>query len=195
MHKQKIRRMTTLSLLTAVIVVLQLLGYFLPRIGPFGLSFVLIPIVVGAAYFGPKAGAILGGAFGVIVCICSYNGIDGGGFMVWQASPFLCILVVMTKGVLAGATAGWVYRWLHNKSSSIATIAASIICPIVNTGIFLLGMFVFFMDVLTVWADGNSVVAYVLTGIVLINFVPEFIITVVLSPVCRRVIQAVQKNN
>ncbi len=194
MHKQKIRRMTTLSLLTAVIVVLQLLGYVLPRIGPFGLSFVLIPIVIGAAYYGPKAGAILGGAFGVIVCFCSYNGIDGGGFMVWQASPLLCILVVMTKGILAGTTAGWVYRLLHSKSPGVAIIAASIICPIVNTGVFLLGMFAFFMDVLRVWADGGSIVGYVLTVIVLVNFVPEFIITAVLSPACRRIIQAVQKN-
>ena len=194
MNKQKIRQMTTLSLLTAVIVVLQLLGYVLPRIGPFGLSFVLVPIVIGAAYYGPKAGAILGGAFGVIVCFCSYNGIDAGGFMVWQASPLLCILVVMTKGILAGTVSGWAYRLLHSKSSGIAIIAASIICPVVNTGIFLLGMSAFFMDVLRVWADGSNIVGYVLTGIILINFVPEFIITVVLSPACRRIIQAVQKN-
>lgn len=194
MNKQKIRQMTTLSLLTAVIVVLQLLGYVLPRIGPFGLSFVLVPIVIGAAYYGPKAGAILGGAFGVIVCFCSYNGIDPGGFMVWQASPLLCILVVMTKGILAGTASGWAYRLLHSKSSGIAIIAASIICPVVNTGIFLLGMSAFFMDVLRVWADGSNIVGYVLTGIILINFVPEFIITVVLSPACRRIIQAVQKN-
>ena len=194
MHKQKVRRLTTLSLLTAVIVVLQLLGYVLPRIGPFGLSFVLVPIVIGAAYYGPKAGAILGGAFGVIVCFCSYNGIDGGGFMVWQASPLLCILVVMTKGILAGTAAGWVYRLLQSKSPGMAMIAASIVCPIVNTGVFLLGMFTFFMDVLRVWSDGSNIVGYVLTGIILINFVPEFIITVVLSPACRRIIQAVQKN-
>ena len=194
MRKQKIRKMTTLSLLIAVTVVLQLLGYILPRVGPFGLSFVLVPIVIGAAYYGPKAGAILGGAFGVIVCFCSYNGIDGGGFMVWQASPLLCILVVMTKGILAGTTAGWVYRLLHTKSPNAAIIAASIICPIVNTGVFLLGMFTLFMDVLRVWADGGSIVGYVLTVIVLVNFVPEFIITVVLSPACRRIIQAVQKN-
>ena len=194
MHKQKIRRMTTLSLLIATTVVLQLLGYVLPRIGPFGLSFVLVPIVIGAAYYGPKAGAILGGAFGVIVCFCSYNGIDGGGFMVWQASPLLCILVVMTKGILAGTAAGWVYQLLYTKSAIAAIVAASIVCPIVNTGIFLLGMVVFFMDVLRVWADGSNIVGYLLTGIVLVNFVPELIINVILSPACQRVIQAVQKD-
>lgn len=194
MHKQKIRRMTTLSLLIATTVVLQLLGYVLPRIGPFGLSFVLVPIVIGAAYYGPKAGAILGGAFGVIVCFCSYNGIDGGGFMVWQASPLLCILVVMTKGILAGTAAGWVYQLLYTKSAIAAIVTASIVCPIVNTGIFLLGMVVFFMDVLRVWADGSNIVGYLLTGIVLVNFLPELIINVILSPACQRVIQAVQKD-
>ena len=119
MKNEKIKQMVTLSLLVALTVVLQLLGYVLPRIGPFGLSFVLIPIVIGAAVYGPKGGAILGGAFGAIVCFCSYNGMDGGGFMVWQANPLLCILVVMAKGILAGTFSGLVYKLLAAKNKHI----------------------------------------------------------------------------
>jgi len=193
MKNANIKKMTTISLLIALTIVLQLIGYILPRVGPFGLSFVLIPIVVGAAFYGPGAGATLGGAFGVIVCFCSYNGLDGGGFMVWQASPILCILVVMAKGILAGAAAGWTYKLISRKNSYLAMLAAAIVCPVVNTSVFLAGMLTFFMDVLRAWADGGEVVAYLLTGIVLANFVPELIINIVFSPAGHRIVKTVKK--
>ncbi len=192
MKKLNIKKMTTLSLLTALIVVLQLLGYVLPRIGPFGLSFVLIPIVVGASFYGPAAGAFLGAAFGAIVCFCSYNGLDSGGFMVWQASPALCILVVMTKGILAGVASGLAYKLVSPKNSYVAMLLAAIICPVVNTGVFLSGMAIFFMDVLQVWANGSNIAGYLLTGIVLVNFVPELIINVVFSPAGNRIIKSIK---
>lgn len=194
MVNAKIKQMVTLSLLIALVVVFQLLGYVLPRVGPFGLSFVLIPIVVGAAVYGPKAGGILGGAFGIAVCFCSYNGLDGGGFMVWQASPVLCVLVVMAKGVLAGILSGLGYRLLVRKSRHVAMICAAAVCPVVNTGVFLLGMRLLFPEVLRVWADGSDIVTYMLTGIVLINFVPELIINLVFSPAGQRIVEIVKKN-
>lgn len=193
MKNAKIKKMTSMALLIALTVVLQLLGYVLPRVGPFGLSFVLIPIVVGAAVYGPGAGAVLGGAFGVIVCFCSYNGLDGGGFMVWQASPLLCILVVMLKGILAGVFSGWAYRLFADKNPYLAMLAAAFICPVVNTGIFLAGMSLFFMDVLEVWAGGSNIAGYLLSGIILVNFVPELIINLVFSPAGQRIVHAVKK--
>lgn len=194
MKNAKIKQMVTLSLLLALVVVLQLLGYVLPRVGPFGLSFVLIPIVVGAAVYGPKAGAILGGAFGVVVCFCSANGLDAGGLMVWQTSPILCIIVVMLKGLLAGLASGFTYRIMESKGRHVAMICAAAICPVVNTGVFLLGMRLFFFDVLTVWANGSNIVGYILTGIVLVNFLPEFIINLVFSPAGQRIVDIVKKN-
>ncbi len=193
MKNANIKRMVTMALLIALVAVLQLLGYVLPRVGPFGLSFVLIPIVIGAAVYGPSAGAILGGAFGIIVCLCSYNGMDAGGFMVWQANPFLCFLVVMTKGVLAGLVSGLLYKVFSRKSSFLGMLLAAIICPIVNTGVFLLGMWLFFFEVLRNWAAGSDVAGYVLTGIVLANFVPELLINIVFSPAGQRVVHAVKK--
>lgn len=192
MKKQNIRKMATLSLMIALIVVLQLLGYVLPRLGPFGLSFVLVPVIIGAAYFGPKEGAILGAAFGVVVCICCYNGMDAGGFMVWQASPLLCILVVVAKGVFAGLGSGFVYNCFKHKRPNVAITLSAIMCPVLNTGIFLLGMKLFFFDVLSAWAGGSNIAGYVLTGIVLANFVPELLINIVLSPACYRIIKNVK---
>ena len=57
------RVLTGVAIFTAIVVVLQLLGSFV-RFGPFSVSLVLIPIVVGAAMYGAGAGAWLGFVFG-----------------------------------------------------------------------------------------------------------------------------------
>ena len=194
MKNHNIRKTTTLALLIALVIVLQLLGYVMPKLGPFGLSFVLVPVVIGAAFYGPTAGAILGAAFGIVVCVCSYNGLDLGGHMVWLDNPFLFIAVVLIKGILAGTAAGLVYNIFKRKNSYVALLLAAIICPIVNTGVFLLGMATFFIDVLAAWAEGGNIVGYVLSGIVLVNFVPELIINILLTPASQRILKVVQKN-
>ncbi len=191
---KNVKKMVGVSLLVAVIVVLQLVGTLLPiKLGPVSVSLVLVPIVIGSAVYGPGAGAILGAAFGVVANICCINGMDGGGHMVFQASPMLCILVVMVKGILCGTASGWIYRLLSGKNSYAAMLAAAILCPTVNTGVFLIGMKLFFMEVLQIWAGGSNVAGYVLTGIILINYLPELILNVVLSPVSQRIIHVVKK--
>lgn len=193
MNKVDVKRMAGIALLMALVVVLQFVSGMLPSLGGFNLSLVLIPVIMGAAVFGPKAGMILGGTFGTIVYINCVTGVDPGGAMVFQASPILCFLVVMGKGILAGAAAGLVYQCLKNKNGYLAMLCAAIVCPIVNTGIFVLAMLTFFNDVLSAWAGGGEIIAYVLTGIVLANFVPELLINVVFSPAGQRIGQSVKK--
>ena len=193
MKNAKIKRMVGVALLMALVVVLQFVGGVIPSIGGFSFSLVLIPIVLGAAVFGPTAGGLLGATFGLVTFINCVNGTDLGGAMVFQANPALCFVVVMAKGTLAGVAAGWVYRLLEGKNRYVAMLCTAIICPIVNTGVFLACMAAFYMDVLTAWANGKEIVAYVLSGLVLANFVPELIINVVFSPASTRICQVVKK--
>ena len=195
MKNKKIERMVGISLLLAVMIVLQFLASVFPiKIGPFPISLVLIPIVLGAATYGVAAGGILGGAFGVMTYIFCVNGMDIGGQMVFQASPVLCFLVVMAKGILCGLASGFVYRMLHKTNGYVAMLCAAIICPVVNTGVFLIGMSLFFMDVLRAWAGGTDVVGYILSSLILINFLPELGINIVFSPAGQRILRAIKKN-
>lgn len=193
MRNQKIKRMVGIALLMALVLIMQFLGGVLTTASGFSISLVLIPIVLGAAVYGPSAGAILGATFGAIVYINCVNGTDMGGAMVFQASPVLCLLVVMGKGILAGLAAGGVYRLLKGKNAYLAMLLAAIICPVVNTGTFIICMMTFFTDVLSAWADGGDVIAYVLTGLVLANFVPELIINVVFSPFGQTIARVAKK--
>ncbi len=194
MKRNGIKRMAVMAMLMALIVVLQFVSGMIPPIGGFTISLVLIPIVIGAAVYGIRAGAILGATFGIIVLINCITGADVGGHMVFQASPLLCALVVVGKGVLAGAASGWVYRILKNKNAYIAMLLAAIVCPIVNTGTFLLCMAVFFIDVLSAWAGGGDILGYILSGIVLVNFLPELIINIVFGMAGQGVIKAIEKK-
>lgn len=190
-----IMKIVGIAFMMALVIVMQSLSGIIPPIGGFSISLVLIPIVLGAAVYGPGAGALLGATFGVIVYINCVTGADPGGAMVFQASPVLCFLVVLGKGTLAGLAAGVVYKLLKNKNAYLAMMAAAIICPIVNTGVFVASMFLFFIDVLAAWAGGGNIVGYVLTGLILANFVPELIINIVFSPAGQRICQVVQKKN
>ena len=188
----KIKTMAGLALLTALIAVLQFVGGMIPPVGGFSISLVLIPIVIGAAIYGPAAGAFLGGVFGAIVTANCISGADIGGAMVFQANPALCILVVMAKGILAGLAAGWMYRLLKEKNAYLAMLVCAIVCPVINTGLFVACMLTFFRPVLAVWAGGGDILAYVLTGLVLCNFLPELIINVIFGTVGQRILKTVR---
>lgn len=183
--------MTGTALLMALVVVLQLVGASIPPVGGFTISLVLIPIVMGAALYGPKTGALLGAVFGVVVVIGCITGTDAGGAMVFQANPILCIFVVLGKGILSGVASGLVYLAVKQKNSTLAMVLAAAVCPLVNTGTFILCMATFFMDVLAAWAGGN-VLGYILSGLILCNFVPELIINLLFSAAATRILHTVK---
>jgi Predicted membrane protein len=94
-RKTDIRKLTGIALFTAIVVVLQLLGSVI-RFGPFSISLVLIPIVVGAALYGKLAGAWLGLVFGLVVLLSG----DAAPFM--AVNPLGTVITVLVKGALAG---------------------------------------------------------------------------------------------
>lgn len=195
MKNAKIKRMVGIALLMAMIIVLQFVGSMIPPIGgTVSISLVLIPIIVGAAIYGPSAGAVLGATFAAVTVINCITGADPGGAMVFQANPLLCILVVSGKSILCGVAAGFVYRIIRNKSPYVAMLCAAIVCPIVNTGVFVTCMLLFFKPVLSAWAGGTDVMTYVLTGLVLCNFLPEMILNVVFSPAGHQITRVVNKT-
>ena len=126
--------MTGIALLMALVVVLQFVSSMIPPVGGFSISLVLIPIVMGAAIFGPSAGALLGGVFGAVVYINCVTSADPGGAMVFQANPVLCFLVVMGKGILAGLLAGVVYAALKKWNPHVAILCAAPVHSVWSAG-------------------------------------------------------------
>ncbi len=193
MKENSIRRMTGIALLMASVIVLQMLSGMLPPVGGFSISLVLIPIVLGAALYGSAVGAWLGCVFGIVVFINCVTGADPGGQMVFQANPFLCFIVVVGKGVLAGFCSGLVYRLVKSYNGYVAMVCAAVVCPTVNTGVFIASMLLMFPGVLSAWANGAEILSYIFSGLMLANYVPELIINVVFSPAGQRILKVIQK--
>ena len=183
MQNEKTKKIAALGILTAIVVVLQLLGSFI-RFGQFSISLVLIPIVVGAALYGPAAGAWLGFVFSVTVLLSG----DAAAFL--AVNVFGTILTVIAKGTVAGFVSGIVYK-LFEQKKTLAAVLSAVVCPICNTGIFLIGCFLFFMPTISEWASAfgfASTGSYILLGLVGGNFLFEVLTNVILSPVIVRVI-------
>lgn len=189
--KTSIKTMTFGAMLTALVVVLQLMGSFI-KFGPFSISLVLIPIVIGAATCGPYIGAWLGAVFGVTVLASG----DAAAFMTVNAIG--TVVTVMLKGIASGFLAGITYKLIEKKNQLIAVIAAAIACPLVNTGIFLAGCVVFFMDTIKIWAEGagfgGNVVGYMFIGLVGGNFLFELGANLLLSPTIVKLLDFSKKN-
>lgn len=186
MKKMQTRDMVLAAILTALVVILQFLGAFI-KIGTFSISAVLVPIVIGAATCGVGVGAWLGFVFGIIVLLSG----DAALFLAVNVPG--TIITVLLKGTLCGLLAGAVYKALEKLNKIVATVAAAIVCPVVNTGIFLLGCVAFFLPTVTEWAGGQNVAQYMIVGFVGINFIIEMGVNIVLSPVIVRLLNIRKK--
>ena len=193
-NKSNVYRLTGLGILTAIIIVLQVLTTFV-RFGPFSITLALIPIVVGAAMYGKGAGAYLGAVFSVVVVIMCITGGDVGGFMVWSANPVMCVIMCMLKGTAAGFLAGLMYQLVGKKNQLLGVILAALISPIANTGIFIIGMLLFFRETLASWAGGSDLLTYIIMGMTGVNFLVELGVNIVLSPIVVKIIDAVRKTS
>jgi uncharacterized membrane protein len=182
---QKTQKLVGVGLLTAIVIVLQALSVIIRPTGIFNITLSLVPIVVGAALYGYKAGAWLGFVFSMIVLFT-----DTAAFMAISVPG--TVITVLVKGTAAGLVAGLVYLALEKKNKYIAVIVAAIICPIVNTGFFLLGCKLFFMDTINGWAQASgyqNAGVYMIVGLVGINFLIEMAVNIVLSSVIVRIVK------
>lgn len=188
--KFNVKQLTGLGLLTALVIVLQFVGLALRPTGFFNITLCLVPMVVGAALYGVKAGAWLGFVFGVMVTLT-----DSAPFMVVNAPATIAVCIL--KGTLAGLAAGAVYGLLAKKNIYAATVTAGVVCPVVNTGVFALGCLAFFMPTIAEWGLAEGVensVYYLFAGVISVNFFIELAVNLILSAAVVVIIKEVKKN-
>lgn len=183
------RKLVLSAMMTALVIVFQLLATYTAFFGPFNTAIGLIPIAIGACLLGPLVGAWLGFIFGIIVLV------TGGATLFFAFSVPGTIITVLLKGAACGFVAGLVFKLLEPKLKFFAAIIASLLCPIVNTGVFLLGSAVFFMpyaeaigEVVGIDKAGFGVFIALAFG----NFVIEVLMNGLLSPVFVRILKIVQ---
>ena len=81
------KTLTRVALLVAIELVMKMVGLGSVPVGPLYMSFLTLPIAVGAITMGPAVGALLGGVFGAV---SFYDAITGASAMtgaLFQVSP------------------------------------------------------------------------------------------------------------
>ena len=183
-------KLVLLALLTAITAVLSYLGGFIKIGGLASISLTLIPVVLGAALCGPYAGGWLGGVSGVVFFMTA-----DAAFWFGLSIPGT-VITVLIKGIAAGLLAGLAYKLIEKLNRYAAIMVSAIVCPVVNTAIFLLGCVVFFLDTVNGGAasKGMSPFGYMIVVFVGLNFVFELILNIILAPALLRIINIKKKN-
>ena len=120
-----VRYLAQLALLAAIEVVMKLMGLGSVPVGPLYMSFLTVPIAVGAMTMGPTAGAILGGVFGLVSMKDAITGVSAMTSVFFQISPINTFVLCVVMRVLMGWCVGLLFRVLrrvdHKKSGAISS--------------------------------------------------------------------------
>ena len=190
-NSKKIRKMVGLAALASMVVVLQLLSNYI-QFGPVSITLALIPIVVGAILYGPSGGFVLGLIEGVMVITAPST---LGLFMPFSAIG--TILVCLLKSGLAGLGSGYIFQTLKKVNFKLAVVLASISVPLINTGLFAISCLTIFAPLITGFAsDANQgFIGYLFLTFIGYNFLIEFFVNSVLSPVVIYVVKIFSLSN
>ncbi len=166
MKKSNTAYLVRLAVLAAIVVVMSFtpLGYL--RAGAVEITFLMIPVTIGAIVLDIKAGMILGGVFGLTSFIQCITGQSPFGATLLSINPIATFIVCIVPRVLIGFCSGIVFKTLKEKDKTkgkmLSFSLASIVGPIINTLLFVGGVFLFFWntDYITAMRGGQSLIAF-----------------------------------
>ncbi|MCD8382916.1 MAG: ECF transporter S component [Clostridiales bacterium] len=135
----KVRYLTEVALLIAIILVMKLTGLASIPVGPLVMTFSMIPIAIGAMISGPLAGAVLGLIYGFT---SFYDAVTGASLMTgafFQLSPVSTFILCVGTRTLVGALTGWIFRGLKkiDRTDTVCYFATGLLCPLLNTLLFM----------------------------------------------------------
>lgn len=141
-QKKDTRWMVSVALMAAIVIVLANTPLGMIQLPIIKATTVHIPVIVGAILFGPMAGAILGGVFGICSLISNTM---APTLLSFAFSPFLsttgfsgvvkAIWISVGCRILIGVVAGWVWILLQkwNVNSFLALPIVGFVGSMVNT--------------------------------------------------------------
>ncbi|GJN63474.1 ECF transporter S component [Faecalibacterium gallinarum] len=141
MNKQAmdLKMLTRLALLVAIELVMKAVGLGSVPMGPLYMSFLTLPIAVGAIAMGPVAGLVLGGVFGAV---SFYDAITGGSAMtsaLFQVSPVHTFILCVVTRMLMGLCVALIFAALRkaDQAGGWSYILSAMMAPALNTLFFM----------------------------------------------------------
>ncbi|MBQ7887341.1 MAG: ECF transporter S component [Clostridia bacterium] len=137
--KYGVRFLTQLALLVAIEMVMKAIGLGSVPVGPLYMSFLTVPIAVGAIVLGPLAGMILGGVFGFVSFLDAIKGASIMTSNLLAVSPLHTFVLCVGMRVLMGLCVGLVYQGMTRlcRRSAVNCFVTSLSAPLLNTLFFM----------------------------------------------------------
>ena len=137
--KLDVRTLTQLAILVAIELVMKLIGLGSVPVGPLYMSFLTVPIAVGAIVLGPVAGAILGGVFGLVSFMDAIKGASIMTSSLLAVSPVHTFILCFGMRVLMGVCVGFVYCGMARvcRRRVVNCFVTSLAAPLLNTLFFM----------------------------------------------------------
>lgn len=190
--RSKTLHLTQLALLTAIIFLMAFtpLGYL--KIGLFlSITFLTIPVVIGATVMGPKDGAFLGFVFGA-TSYAQCFGLDAFGTMLCSINPVYTALMCLIPRVMIGIVSGSMMSPL--RKSGCSRVSSYFLCcmagALTNTVLFVGLLMALFGQTEYIQSFGNNAlqIIWLLTGV---NAIVETLVCTVVGGVVAERINAV----
>ena len=177
--------LVTISMLTAILLLMAYtpLGYL--NIGPLAITFNMIPVAIAAITLGPAGGAAVGAVFGLtsfLQCI-GIGGTSAMGAMLFSINPFLAFVQRMLPRVLDGFLLGYIFRFMRARSNSfIASSVTGFFAAFLNTVFFMTALVVLFGNTAYVqeMIGGRNVIVFICT-LVGVNAVFEMLASTLIT--------------
>ncbi|MGI5888728.1 MAG: ECF transporter S component [Oscillospiraceae bacterium] len=189
MKNKKTRTITRLAVLIAIIAIMSFtpLGYI--RTAGLEISFLMIPVAIGAVTIGPWGGLVLGCVFGITSFIQCF-GMSAFGTTLFGISPLGTFVVCFVSRALAGLLSGLIYKWLSKPWKPLpATILGCLAAPVFNTVFFMGTLVLFFYN--TEYIRGiaealgtSNPLAFIAAFVGIQGVVEAVVCTVVSVPIC-----------
>ncbi len=137
--------MVQTAILTAIIILMAFtpIGYI--KTAGLEITLIMIPVAVGAILMGPGTGALLGTIFGITSFIQCF-GFSAFGAVLLELNPVYTFILTIVPRVLMGWLVGLIFRALHriDKTNFISFAVASLSGAVLNTVLFIGGLFLLF---------------------------------------------------
>ena len=195
MKNNDLRTLTRLALLVAIELVMKAIGLGSVPVGPLYMSFLTLPIAVGAITMGPAAGAILGGVFGAV---SFYDAVTGASAMtgaLFQVSPVNTFILCVGMRVLMGVCVGLIFNAIKglDRAGTWSYLASAMCAPALNT-LFFMGYIVlafyscdYVQNLVSVKGASNPLMFVVL--LVGVQGVAEFLVSGILGGIVARAVR------
>ena len=187
MHDNRIQYLVRLAVFVAVTLVMTYtpLGYL--KTPGLEITFLMIPVTVGAIVLGPAAGAILGGVFGITSFFQCLDGSSWFGATLLSISPVNTFLLCMVPRILAGLLPGLLFRAIGRRKGLGACAAASLLGPVMNTVLFVggLGLLFFHTDFIQEMAAGAPFLAFCVAFVGLQGVIEAAACCVISTPIAK----------